>query len=1050
MSDIAVLGLKIENGHVVATTAALDKMTAAGGRAETTTNRLSAAAKSLGMTLAAYLSFRALLSGFNAIATATREAELAQVRLAGVMRATGNAAGYTAGQLDELATVMSRTTLFDDESIKNAAARLATFGNITGEVFGRTLALGADLATLLGEDITGATFQLGKALEDPVRGLTLLKRAGMSFTAAENDMVKAAIAHNDVRGAQAVMLDSIQRRIGGLAGGAHTGLTGAMHDLKLEWGNFLETLGQTPGIASTVANAITTVADAIQGLMLTLAPTRAMQEEALRAQYATANRTLGLAAGQGPMVGETQEGFLRRMAVQAAAVDDLARRIDALRGASVAEMRARGAAAALAEAQAHTLRAVTEGTAAETAEVGKLKDQLKALHAEKERSVALDRAMLEAAGAYVDRVVAGLNRQLEMYDELARMTDKNIAALKKYISMGKPASGGARVTKDDLVGALPTIGGIDLASLLKSPKSFGLELLSSGLGKLADSLFGGAEAARAAAAAERALIATRVSYLRTVESTAAGLGFVFDQIGNAKVGIQLLATVHAISGLDQELAQSAAQFTELRDRAREMYSGTERLAFELERIRSLEAAVAARLRAEYALKQLELQQDYAVRAMRAVGMDAEADAAAFAQAQQREMAQAIRDGADAATQATLRQTLLQEAIRRTAEVAIAAARKEADAAAQRLASAQSALDATKATLSGLQAYSASLRGLTGSPASNLASSRAAFEALAARARGGDAEAVAGLQGAGTAFLEQSRAYNASGMGYQRDVASVQAVVDEVAATYQATATAQESMVALLTEQNRIAAASLKALQDAEFVRQHEAAEAYYATAYTTAQAANDPAGMLAALAALRTLGLAQIDRAVTDMLALQGTVGAAMAGQVAQTILALEAQREATTAAFDRTAVAIVAGFPVTDVSALYSNAMAAMHQNDLIGALASQAGIMGAGNAMLGQMLTQLMWIADPSTRPASTSSAPIDPGTGEPYGGAWDPSQLNAPMAATATNTAATVTRLETSNALLLAGFETLSNDLAVLTAEVGKLTVATRKTGEALAVA
>jgi hypothetical protein len=643
--------------------------------------------------------------------------------------------------------------------------------------------------------------------------------------------------------------------------------------------------------------------------------------------------------------------------------------------------------------------------------------------------------------AWFDEAQRSLQKLSDAGKELARKLDPYRKTTDK--------TGAGDTLAGDLAGALPTIGGIDLASLLKSPKSFGLELLSSGLGKLADSLFGGAEAARAAAAAERALIATRVSYLRTVESTAAGLGFAFDQIGNAKVGIQLLATVHAISGLDQELAQSAAQFTELRDRARETYGGTERLAFELERIGSLEEAVAARLRAEYALKQLELQQDYAVRAMRAVGMDAEADAAAFAQAQQREMAQAIRDGADAATQATLAETLRQEAIARTAQVAIAAAQKEADAAAQRLASAQSALDATKATLSGLQAYSASLRGLTGSPASNLASSRAAFEALAARARGGDAEAVAGLQGAGTAFLEQSRAYNASGMGYQRDVASVQAVVDEVAATYQATATAQESMVALLTEQNRIAAASLKALQDAEFVRQHEAAEAYYATAYTTAQAANDTAGMLAALAALRTLGLAQIDRAVTDMLALQGTVGAAMAGQVAQTILALEAQREATTAAFDRTAVAIVAGFPVTDVSALYSNAMAAMHQNDLIGALASQAGIIGAGNAMLGQMLTQLMWIADPSTRPRIDIERPIDPGTGEPYGGAWDPSQLNAPMAATATNTAATVTRLETSNALLLAGFETLSNDLAVLTAEVGKLTVATRKTGEALAV-
>jgi hypothetical protein len=276
------------------------------------------------------------------------------------------------------------------------------------------------------------------------------------------------------------------------------------------------------------------------------------------------------------------------------------------------------------------------------------------------------------------------------------------------------------------------------------------------------------------------------------------------------------------------------------------------------------------------------------------------------------------------------------------------------------------------------------------------------------------------------------------------------VIDSLANTYQATVDAQQQMVDLLTEQNRLAAAALKALEDAEFQRQHEAAVAYYATAYTAAQAANDTTGMLAALGELKRLSTAQLDRSVTDLLALQGTLDVAMQGLAAQTIVALEVQRQATTAAFDAAAIAIVAGFPATDVSGLYSNAMAQAHQVDLLAAMASQASQAGVANTTLTAMLERLMWIADPSTRPQIWIGRPIDPNTGEPYGGAWDPAQLNVPMAATATNTANTVARLDATVDTLAAGFTELTRATVDIRVAVDRLTAETRRTGEALAVA
>jgi len=186
-------------------------------------------------------------------------------------------------------------------------------------------------------------------------------------------------------------------------------------------------------------------------------------------------------------------------------------------------------------------------------------------------------------------------------------------------------------------------------------------------------------------------------------------------------------------------------------------------------------------------------QDLEVRRLRAVGFGDEADALAFALQQQREYEDAVRAGADAATLARLAEVQRVEAIRWAAETQIALRQREAEAA-------QQALDGLRRTISTLEDFSREVRGQTETPFQQIGTARAEFERVAALARAGDQAAAARLPELGRAFLEASRAYNASGLGFQQDAATVQRVVDEIVTMFGDQATIeQQKLDAALAE-----------------------------------------------------------------------------------------------------------------------------------------------------------------------------------------------------------------------------------------------------------
>ncbi len=183
-------------------------------------------------------------------------AEQAQNRLMGVLRATGYASGLTGKELAEMAEEMEHSTLTSAEAVKNAASILATFRSVSGDTFKQAIHLAQDMSAVFGQDLTSSATQLGKALEDPVEGLTALKRVGVSFSDSQKDVIKNLVETGQKAEAQKIILAALEQQVGGAAAAETQGLTGAAHRLSVAWGDMLKAIGQTETVSGIAGAAL--------------------------------------------------------------------------------------------------------------------------------------------------------------------------------------------------------------------------------------------------------------------------------------------------------------------------------------------------------------------------------------------------------------------------------------------------------------------------------------------------------------------------------------------------------------------------------------------------------------------------------------------------------------------------------------------------------------------------------------------------------------------------------------------------------------------------
>ena len=63
-----------------------------------------------------------------------------------------------------------------------------------------------NFSVALGTDAESAAIQMGKALNDPILGISALGRAGVQFTESQKEMIATLVESGDVVGAQSIIL----------------------------------------------------------------------------------------------------------------------------------------------------------------------------------------------------------------------------------------------------------------------------------------------------------------------------------------------------------------------------------------------------------------------------------------------------------------------------------------------------------------------------------------------------------------------------------------------------------------------------------------------------------------------------------------------------------------------------------------------------------------------------------------------------------------------------------------------------------------------------
>lgn len=197
------------------------------------------------------LSNKALIAGgigtafFGLSINAAEESEVATNRLSQVFKSMGQDYVAATKQSADYASNLQVQIGKEDELIMAVQAKVATFSKAANAqarangIFNRATTAAFDLEAAGFGEASQSAVQLGKALQDPVKGLNALRRSGISFTEAEQKKIKALVASGKLFEAQDTIMKAIEKQVGGVAASTVTKTA----KMKIAWGEIQEKIG---------------------------------------------------------------------------------------------------------------------------------------------------------------------------------------------------------------------------------------------------------------------------------------------------------------------------------------------------------------------------------------------------------------------------------------------------------------------------------------------------------------------------------------------------------------------------------------------------------------------------------------------------------------------------------------------------------------------------------------------------------------------------------------------------------------------------------------
>ena len=203
-------------------------------------------------------------------AAATANARIDQINKS--MGLFGESTDEVTASLVSYANEVARSTGIDQNAIKATQAKLLTFKELAvtadevGGNFERATKAAIDLGAAGFGTAEDNAVSLGKALNDPIRGITALTRNGITFTESEKERIKVLVESNKVGEAQNLILAAIETQVGGTA----EATSNATDRMKVGLSQVTETIGMAllPAFEKVTAFLLDEVFPAFQAYVL--------------------------------------------------------------------------------------------------------------------------------------------------------------------------------------------------------------------------------------------------------------------------------------------------------------------------------------------------------------------------------------------------------------------------------------------------------------------------------------------------------------------------------------------------------------------------------------------------------------------------------------------------------------------------------------------------------------------------------------------------------------------------------------------------------------
>ena len=153
-------------------------------------------------------------------------AELARVnaQTGAVLRSTAGISGMTADAVRDLAISLETMTGIDEIAIQSAENMLLTFTNIGKTTMPAATQAVLDMAVAMNgglipseQELAKTSIQVGRALQDPIEGVTALRRVGVQLSDEQQELVRHLVETGRGAEAQALILKELQVEFGGSA-----------------------------------------------------------------------------------------------------------------------------------------------------------------------------------------------------------------------------------------------------------------------------------------------------------------------------------------------------------------------------------------------------------------------------------------------------------------------------------------------------------------------------------------------------------------------------------------------------------------------------------------------------------------------------------------------------------------------------------------------------------------------------------------------------------------------------------------------------------------